>query len=73
MDSFFSGALEMIMAVGPFIFLAVIAYGIMNWRRSPVENQAADRATKRLYTNDLAQHDNIEGEKTDSRSATRHH
>lgn len=72
MDELFSGALGIIKIAGPLVLLGALAYGVMNWsRRTKAEKEVGDRATRRLYTDDRAQHDNIEGEQTGPDSAPR--
>ena len=72
MDETFSSALGIIKVVGPFILLAAIAYGVLNAsRRTKAEKDRGDQATHDLYTNDRAQHDNIEGEQSGPDSAPR--
>jgi hypothetical protein len=72
MSGSFDSALGIIKAVGPFILLFTLAYGVLQWRRrSRAEERAGERATRRLYTDERAQRDNIAGEETDRDSRPR--
>lgn len=72
MDEMFSSALGIIKMVGPFILLAALAYGVLNWsRRTKAEKEKGELAARSLYRNDRAQHDNIEGEQSSPGSAPR--
>ena len=72
MAGYFDSALGIVKTIGPFILLFALAYGVMQWRRrSPAQEQAGEHATKELYTNERAQHDNLAGEESDRSSAPR--
>ena len=71
-DELFSSALGILKVVGPIILLGALAYGVMNWtRRTRAEKEQGDQATRRLYTDERAQHDNIAGEESSPDSAPR--
>lgn len=56
----FDSALGIIKAIGPFILVAALIYAVLHVRnRSRRLNRERDRATRRLYTDERAQRDNL--------------
>jgi hypothetical protein len=72
MAGYFDSALGLVKTIGPFILLFALAYGVLQWRRrSRAQDDAGERAAKKLYTDEQAQRDNIAGEESDRSSAPR--
>jgi hypothetical protein len=58
--SFFDAALGILKAVGPFVLLGFLVYGVLRWRhRSRAEEARGEQKTKELYTNAEAQRDTL--------------
>lgn len=58
--SFFDSALGILKAIGPFVLLGFLVYGVLRWRqRSRAEEAAGERKTRELYTNAEAQRDTL--------------
>jgi hypothetical protein len=63
--SYFDFALGVVKAVGPFILLAAIVYGFIQWRkRSKALDDIGERQARKLYTDERAQRDNLPGEES---------
>ena len=61
----FDSALGLMMIIGPIILLAALAYAIVQARRrSRMLDVHRERTTKKLYTDQRAQRDNLKGEES---------
>ena len=65
MTADFDSALGILKAVGPFVLLFALAYGVLHWRRrSRAEDAQGERAARKLYTDERAQRDNLPGDES---------
>jgi hypothetical protein len=61
----FDSALGILKAIGPFVLLFALAYGVLRWRkRSRAEDAQGERAARDLYTDRRAQRDNLPGDES---------
>jgi hypothetical protein len=52
-----------LLTVGPFILLGLLAYMVLNWRhQSRAQFAKGERAARDLYESERAQNDNFKGE-----------
>ena len=66
----FGSALGILKAIGPFVLLFALAYGVLHRRkRSRAEDAQSERATRNLYTDERARRDNLPGDESGGPSA----
>ena len=59
----FDSILGIVMAVGPFVLVVALIYGILQYRhRNKMLDRHRERATRQLYTDDRAQQDHLRGD-----------